>query len=74
MHLLDVFVQVGLGAEEAPALGAGVLLLPVRLHFVFGDRHVTGEGSIGALFLGRLQVAGIREVTVRVGALNRILM
>lgn len=74
MHLLDVFVQVGLRAEEAPTFRTGVLLLPIRLHFVFGACHVAGEGAVGALLLGRLQVTGVREVTVGVGALNRILM
>lgn len=59
VHLLDVFVQVGFGAEEAPTLGARVLLLPVGLHLVFGDRHVTGERAVGALLLWRLQVTGI---------------
>lgn len=58
VHLLDVFVQVGLGAEEAPTLRAGVLLLPIGLQLVFRDRHVA-ERAIGALFLRGLQVAGI---------------
>lgn len=74
MHLLDVFVQVGLRTEEAPTFRAWVLLLPVRLHFVFRDCHVAGEGAVGTLFLWRLQVAGVGEVTVGVGALNQILM